>query len=286
MRNRVTAVCIIALLAASCGSSKKSTGSDDSEKKFEDVIAEQPPVSVTRTTTPVTVDGDISEWNVPAALTDHSTGITTTLQADTANLYIAIHVMNQATQYKILRNGLDLYLDTASKKKEQVVIGFPVADQNMDIPVPAPAAANANTSPKKAMIQKAMMMQTHGLLYFHDGLHLKKNEHGPSVALAEDGNNNLVYEAAVPLKEILGENFRLTGTPISLYVGARIHGFAKKQGDDKSEQSFTGTDEGFGGRGRGRRNPAFGSNYQGGAYNENLAKIHKDVVFWVKANVQ
>lgn len=278
-----TGMVVMSVLAAACSSSKKTV-----KQSGQDVIPDQPPVTIVhKANAAITIDGDINEWNVAPAFEDHSTGITASLQADSSHLYIAIHIMNQAAQYKMLRNGLDVYLDTSTTKKQNILISYPVAAQYNDMPGAAPADnASANTNPKKALIQKATIMQTRGLLNFRDGMHLKKNENGPSAVIAEDGNNNLVYEAAVPLREIMGEGFHFTGSnPLRIGLGFRIHGFVKTTGDDKSEQTFSGSEDGFGGRSRARRNPAFGSNNMA-AYNGDLVNIHKDVLFWVKANVE
>lgn len=270
------------LLLAGCSSAKKNAGSEGGTQSA-DIIPDQPPVTLSLRTGPaISIDGDISEWQATPAFTDHSTGISTTLQADSANLYIAMHVINQATQYKMLRMGMDVYIDTGAQKKELVVIGYPVAEQN-DMPDAQASAGGPNA--KKILIQRASIMQTRGLKYFPNGMHLKKNANGPSAALAEDGNNNLVYEASIPLKELFGNDFRFTGNPLPLNIGCRIHGFVKKDGQDKNEQAYSGNEEGFGGRGRMRRNPMFGSNYSG-AYSSDLMNIHKDVLFWMKATVQ
>lgn len=262
------------LLATGCGSSGKSAG------KSADNIPVQPPVTLTHTTAaPVVVDGDISDWHVPVAFSDHSTGISLSLQADSANLYIAMHVINQATQMKMLQMGMQVYLDTSEQKSQAVFVAYPVRgelqytqDQNNSDPL-----QQHNRSDKQQLIKRAIMMQTRGLNNFRDGMHMKKNADGPTIALGEDGNNNLVYEAAIPLKQVLGNDFHYT-SETALNIGCKISGFDKT--DDKSKrdftESFSGGQQGFGGR-RNGYNRSARDNYA------DMMNIHKDVVFWIKA---
>lgn len=266
------------LLVTGCDSSRKNASG-----KSQDNIPVQPPVTLTHhTTAGVTINGDLSDWHVPEALTDHSTGISLSLQTDTANLYIAMHVINQATQMKLLRMGMQLYLDTGEQKSQAVFVAYPVRDelqytQNQN----NGNLQGVNRSEKQQLMARAIMLQTRGLKDFRDGMHLKKNADGPIIALGEDGNNNLIYEASIPLKQIFGSDFHYTNGEIPLNIGCKINGFDKSNDKNKKDgaQGFdvTGGQQGFGGGRMGgyrnNRTDVYGD----------MLNIHKDVVFWIKA---
>lgn len=267
----------------SCGSSKPAATTN-----AQDVIPTQEIVHIpVSDSIKIIVDGDLSDWRAPIAFNDHNTGINTSLSADTQNLYIAMHIFNGSTQMKMLKMGMQLYIDPTNQKSQAITITYPVLDNNMQPGLEQPAN-KSNT--KAAMISRAVMLQTKGLKIFHDGMHLKKNNNGLAFALGTDGNNNLVYEAAIPLREIYGADFRYTKGTLPLSVGVKINGFEKTE--DQKKQQITPVDDleegaqnrGAGGGG-GRRGG--GGGRKGGQlkYDKDAYNINKDVVFWMKASL-
>lgn len=266
----------------SCGSSKSSTST-----KAQEFIPEQETVHIPVTDTlHIKVDGDISEWHSPISFSDRYTGINTSLNADTQNLYIAMHIFNGGTQMKMLKLGMQLYIDPTNQKSQAITIGYPVMDNNT-MPTGASSEPGNRANSKTAMISRAVMLQTKGLKLFHDGMHLKKNNNGLEFALSTDGNNNLVYEAAIPLREIYGANFHYTKGTLPLGVGFKINGFEKT--DDQKRQQVTPMDdleEGAQNRGHGQGGGRRGGGKGQMAYSKDAVNYNKDVVFWIKASIE
>jgi len=80
------------------------------------------------------LDGKINEWPAQRFETDPATEIKYAVDNDSQNLYLAMTIPNFPTQMKIMRQGMELYIDLKGKKKEGKGIDFPVkrdvADNN------------------------------------------------------------------------------------------------------------------------------------------------------------
>jgi hypothetical protein len=76
-------------------------------------------------------DGIINEWPSSKFETDISTDISYAIDNDSTNLYLALNIPNQGIQMKLMRTGMNLYIDLKGKKKEGRGISFPVKDENV-----------------------------------------------------------------------------------------------------------------------------------------------------------
>jgi len=74
------------------------------------------------------LDGKTNEWPVQKFETDVRSEIKYAVDNDTQNLYLALIIPNSRTQMTIMRQGMELYLDTKGKKKESKGIEFPVKE--------------------------------------------------------------------------------------------------------------------------------------------------------------
>src|ERR1051326_2619118 len=72
------------------------------------------------------LDGKINEWPAQRFETDPATEIKYAVDNDLQNLYLAITIPNFRTQMKMMRQGMELYIDLKGKKKEGKGIDFPV----------------------------------------------------------------------------------------------------------------------------------------------------------------
>ena len=72
------------------------------------------------------LDGKTSEWPVQKFETDVSFEIKYAVDNDQQDLYVALIIPNSRTQMRIMRQGMQLYIDTKGKKKEGKGIEFPV----------------------------------------------------------------------------------------------------------------------------------------------------------------
>src|SRR5438045_2532165 len=72
------------------------------------------------------LDGKPNEWPVQKFETDIPSEIKYAVDSDPQNLYLALIIPNYRTQMRIMRQGMELYLDTKGKRKESKGIEFPV----------------------------------------------------------------------------------------------------------------------------------------------------------------
>src|SRR5689334_17186550 len=92
------------------------------------------------------LDGQVSEWPVDRFhLSDDST-IEYAVDNDDKNFYIAMSIPDYAMQNKIMRNGMELYIDTKGKKKESKGVEFPIKGETGNT-APGVPQTNSPASP-------------------------------------------------------------------------------------------------------------------------------------------
>src|SRR5881396_2884782 len=72
------------------------------------------------------LDGSIDEWPVNKFETDKETSIRYAVDNDDKNLYMALMVTDNMTQIKMMRMGMNMYIDIRGKKKENKWVEFPL----------------------------------------------------------------------------------------------------------------------------------------------------------------
>ena len=82
--------------------------------------------------TPVVADGNPSEWRIPLRFYDSDTKLNYTLSNDDEKIYLCVRIVDELSQAKIMRNGLNIWFDTLAKKNKQCGILFPVPDKGGD----------------------------------------------------------------------------------------------------------------------------------------------------------
>src|SRR5258706_10458035 len=72
------------------------------------------------------LDASIDEWPAEKFEQDKETNIKYAIDNDAQHLYIAMVIPAFSTQLKMMRQGMDLYIDLKGKKKQGRGIEFPV----------------------------------------------------------------------------------------------------------------------------------------------------------------
>ena len=70
------------------------------------------------------LDGRVNEWPAEKFETDPATQLKFAIDNDKQNLYLVLTVTNFREQMKIMRQGMDLYLDPKGKKKKERELSF------------------------------------------------------------------------------------------------------------------------------------------------------------------
>ena len=71
---------------------------------------------------PVTVDGDATDWQRPLAYYDADSKLSFTVSNDSTKLYFMIEAYDEPAQMKIIREGLQLWIDTSGGKSNDIGI--------------------------------------------------------------------------------------------------------------------------------------------------------------------
>lgn len=241
-----------------CGGSRKTTAT----------VSEQ---ILSKKFTPI-VDGNAKEWSGEFSY-DNGTKTIYSIVNDEERLFILIKAGDRLQQAKILKGGMEIWLDDKARKNKTVGLKFPLAgggngqmaNRNED-----------NSAGASQRLQTRLQLTSMELVGFKEGLNGIKSLHpGFPVrpAINWDENNTLVYELSI-LFSALPEEFQPSLSNFS--VGILIKGIKMPEGGRPA-----GLPAGRGG-GMGRR-PRTG--WSGGAQRPNqneIESMRKDGVFWVK----
>ena len=255
------------LLLTACNASRKlpmtSAGETDKNSLSQQVVLNYRPLPV-----PIQVDGVLADWNTSLAYSDAASGISAMVAMDTTNLYLALHVINPVLQMKILKMGLVISLNQVGTTQKAATITFPTQAQNGDFSIQQgdqdkPSLEKGSGGIKQRLIDNDIMMETSGLLITHDGMHAAHNLAEPHASLKLDLNNNLVYEAAIPLSDIFLNKGQIEKDLLA--IGFKIRGFSQngqyREGGDRQSGEESGN---YSGQGRLHNRGGFQMNSQGG----------------------
>ena len=76
------------------------------------------------------LDGNTAEWPGEKFKTDKETNIEYAVDNDNQTLFLAILISDKTIQKKVMQEGLNLFIDTKGKKKENKGIEFPLRMEN------------------------------------------------------------------------------------------------------------------------------------------------------------
>ncbi len=139
---------------------------------------------------PVTIDGRLTEWPVPLDFVDKDTKLNYVISNDDSNLYYWIRITDDKEQVRILRAGMQFWIDTTGKNKQQVGIEFPFS---------ALSVSDSSFKGSKKWTGKLDQMR---LIGFHQpiaGITPTKNNYGIKACIGDTGGVT-IYEACIPFR--------------------------------------------------------------------------------------
>lgn len=147
--------------------------------------------------TPVTIDGNLNDWQTPLEFYNKESGLAYSLSNDSSNLYFCLLIADKPMQMKIMRAGMTIGLDTGNSRKPLHLINYPI--QTTVLTDHTAIKQRPDMEDIKDSFKKSQnIMNLSGF----------KSENGPaplsasnSVAVCMDWNKNddLVYEARIPI---------------------------------------------------------------------------------------
>ncbi|HEX7413577.1 MAG TPA: hypothetical protein VF411_05980 [Bacteroidia bacterium] len=222
----------------------------------------------------VTADGNPQEWRIPLRFYDSDTKLNYTLTNDDEKIYLCVRIVDELSQAKVVRNGMNIWFDTLAKKNKQCGILFPVPDKNAD---EYQQESNSGSSSKKKQegnldgikrkfLQQANQMQLTGFKSgIPDFLAASTNEYGINVSINWDVNNIMIYEAVIPFKTFYKDKLVAKDSLKNIDFSMTIPGFpAPEKKDDGSGNASGGVPGGGAGGGMGGMGGNSGMGGRGG----------------------
>lgn len=218
--------------------------------------------------TPPAIDGQATDW-ADSLRYDPATKLQYQVLNDGRMLYVRLKVADPATQARVVRQGLTVWLDTTGRNQHQFGVRYPLGTRNQPEPgTPPPDNPNASAADRQAM-RRARIGQTLAGLTEMELLNYKGNKEptltdaqsqlGVKAALAADAQEDLVYELAVPLRLLYKRLPALNPGKVAVVgltvVGNTPHGasVATPDGSVVGNQNNMGMRGGYGGYGGGMR---------------------------------
>lgn len=191
-----------AFLLPSCSSSKKSASN-------KNIFAD----------TAIVVDGDNKDWPTPYPFYDEKAGIGYDISNDKDNLYITLKTADEKVQVKMLRGGVNVWIDVKGEKNLVTAINYPLEHNN--------SASRAAASMKQSAQQRKMEAIENASDYTLSGFKKcngnnlsinQANSCGIQVKIGVNDFNELVWEAAIPFTALYGRKMTVVDThkPISI----------------------------------------------------------------------
>src|ERR1700760_3939144 len=174
----------------------------------------------------VIADGNAGDWNLPLRFSNASYTLQHNVTNDSKNLYVCVISSDEATQMRILRAGLSVYIDSKGDQKKDIALHFPVRKQ----PEPDSRYRSRNGDPitngdnrtrKDELLIQSNYYSTTGFSDIENGQFGLDNKQSPiKVALKLNNNDSLlVYEAVIPLKNVPGADLATRSAKKSFSVG-------------------------------------------------------------------
>jgi hypothetical protein len=208
---------------------------------------------------PVIADGNTSDWQLPLRFSNEQYTIQYAVTNDNTNLYLCILSKDQPTQLRILKAGINVYFDPKGEKNKKINLAFPIkkpdqfAEHRYGDPIPA---VDTKTTMAQLLLQSDYY-NINGFTNIENGQYaLSDKKPNVQIALKLNPDSSLVYEAIVPIKDILGLSLDGKNASKNFSVGIVINNVSYRNNSTRPSYGGGGMRGGMrgGGMGGGRRN--------------------------------
>jgi len=223
--------------------------------------------------TPVIADGNTADWQVPLRFSNEKYTFQYNVTNDNTFIYVCVLSTDNATQRRILKDGMTLYFDPKGKKNTGISIAFPVRKDDSEENFNNYRNRNGNPirpgnedSLKNSWLLQSNYFDTKGFVNMDGGQYgINDKKSNIQVALKLNNDSVLVYEAIIPIKNIMGTDLTPKEATKNFSVGIALNA-APGQGNNNGgggRPSFGGMRGGMMGGGMMR------GGYGGGGRNNN-----------------
>lgn len=219
--------------------------------------------------TAIIADGDATDWGLPLRFGNETGSLQYSITNDLENIYISVASSDQATQMKMLRSGINIFIDPKGKKSKDISLIYPFKE-SMNMPRGRNENGNSDRNAmKQKMIMDADIFSTKGFINMENRIYDLKDTSHIKVAMNFDIYNNLVFETIIPIKNVINVPIINKKAP-SISVGIVINNMGgQRQGGSAGEMSryegMGGMRGGMGGGMRGGMRGGMGGGMRGGS---------------------
>ncbi len=204
----------------------------------------------------ITIDGNDREWAKPLNFYDDKTGLLFAISNDNKNLYFAFSCNNEFKMRKLMNTGWSVELSSKEKnRKFKATLSFPAVKME-GIGQKRPGSEFEKKVPGNPFINGYQLQSviTKGFLSGQAQIKLH-NRGGIDIAVGADSLQNLVYEIAIPVKELMSENLvqlnELITMSVTVNAMERPNGGGSQSGRGGSRQGGGMSEMGGGSEGGG-----------------------------------
>jgi len=169
----------------------------------------------------IRIDGNDKDWAPPLNFYDNNTGLHYAISNDNQNMYLVFTVDNQRKMMKLMKAGWSIELSSKEKKRKfNASLNFPGVE-HLGQGYQKGSSERENRAELSLMIKdyesQLPDVSLHG---FHSGVSELKLNNRKDIQLGIGANSlqDLVYEIAIPLKELMVENLIQLDELITLQV--------------------------------------------------------------------
>jgi len=161
--------------------------------------------------TPVLVDGKINDWSLPLRFSNPEYSMQYGVTNDDKNIYVCVYTKDESFQKRILRAGMSIFFDPKGEKDKKMSLIFPVKkpDEPADNQNGNPIRYSDTKTTEEQLLLQSDYYNTTGFLNLENGqFDITYQKNNIQVAIKLNGDSSLVYEAAIPIKYVLGTDLR------------------------------------------------------------------------------
>jgi hypothetical protein len=179
-------------------------------------------------TTPVVADGIPDDWTLPLRFANATYTLQYNVTNDSKNIYICALSRDEQTMIRMLRAGITVYFDPKGQNGRDISLHYPLRKQ------PDPNIRNRNGEPltnqndsswKQELFVQSDSYGTAGFSGIDNGQFAVNDSKSPiRVAIQLTHHDSLlVYEAIIPIVNILGANFSSRNPRKTFSVGVVLN---------------------------------------------------------------
>ena len=187
-------------------------------------------------TKPILVDGKTNDWNLPLRFFDSASHMVFDFMSDSTNLYLGFLTSDIPTQVKVMQAGMKITLVYKGKPKRKASVNYPLEQ-----------LAGLKNGPTNMQYDEETGMQTPDIRGMRASFALQntamnvegfasrsgrisnKDASGINASIQFDSLQNMVYELCIPLKQLFGEEFKVSNPGKELSLEVFVNSFVKPQ---------------------------------------------------------